>query len=213
MLLIDKWLSGNRNFIIGTNLYKLYGTNTALVNLLEKGETTYSRKLLEEALVEINSTVFVAPLPKPAEVAVRVSLPMEEEANIVLDAIHKEWTTQFNEMKHLQHVLDSYGTDNSQVTREKCKPICKAILELEQSINELWQKRDYYKKHKKLPETKEEDEFVVPTNPLEIAKAIDSATRSLRRNKAALKNNPDKPQYALLIEKYEQRLKLLTNEA
>lgn len=209
MLLIDKWLQGNRNFIIGRNLYQLYGTNNALKNLLDKGETPYHQQLLVNALQEINSSG-IKPVEKPIEVALKVAKVMQHDENPVLQSIHQEWTKLYNEMKFYQHQLDVYGSDNSQSTREKCKPICKKVLDLEYEINELWNKRDYYKEHGKLPEVKEV-EFVIPTDPLEIARAINTLERNIRRNKAELKKHPDKPQYAALVEQYQHKLNQLKN--
>ena len=56
MILIERWLKGNRNFIVGKSLYAKFGHDKAVMQLLDKGETAFSKEALVKALEAIAAT-------------------------------------------------------------------------------------------------------------------------------------------------------------
>jgi hypothetical protein len=112
-------------------------------------------------------------------------------------------------MNYLRHQLDAFGEDNSTPTRTKCFAICKEILLLEKEINKLWQKRDYYLKHNCLPE-QPVPQLQIPTDPIELARRIESLKKYIRRYKQKLAKQPGNAKYAMLLKQYQEEFSYVT---
>jgi hypothetical protein len=50
MQLIEQWMKGSKNFVVGRSLYKRFGTNDKLKALLDKGETPHAKQELVKEL-------------------------------------------------------------------------------------------------------------------------------------------------------------------
>lgn len=188
MLLIDRWLTGNQNFIIGRNLYDTYGANNALKNLFAKGETSHAAKLLIESLQAINQSGARQKITSDTTSL----LAMPKGSDNMLQAIEEAWKPKYNRMIYLRHKLDEFGTDNSTETRAKCFDICKEVLLLEKEVNALWQQRDYYQEHGRLPIVKKA--YDLPTTALGLGRFIETCKRQIRRYKATMATNTNHAQ-------------------
>ena len=204
MILIERWLKGNRNFIVGKSLYAKFGNDKAVMQLLEKGETAFSLNALVHALEAIAAT-HVPGTSKHAEPAV---MEMPKADNAVLDSLQEQWKEKYMRMNLLRHSLDKYGTDNSRETMNACDKICKEILSLEKEINGLWNERDYFLVHGRLPDVKE-DKAQMPTNAVELASFINSCARQIRRYKHTSVSNS---KHAQLMEDYKAKYKAATGK-
>lgn len=185
MLMIDRWLAGNRNFTAGVLLYDHYGTNTALKNVLAKGETDYSRKLLTEALTEINEA---PPKPKVEDKALRVLDVMPDSNDTMLQAFKEKWMPKYKLMIFKQHQMFAFGDDNSVGVMATCHLLADEILSLEQEVMQIWAERDYYEAHGRLPNNPTK-EVTIPTDPLQLAKFIDTCKRQIRRYRESSTTN------------------------
>jgi hypothetical protein len=201
MELIKKWLSGKRNYLVGAVLYKQFGSDGLLKKLFEGSRTDHTQQLLEEALSAL--------LQKPKEVLQPAAkkgdadeMPKSEDP--VLEALRNEWLLPYQKMNYLRHELDRY-LDNTEDEIAKRKALCDQILELEQQCMKTWTKRDHYMKHGQLPEVKEFQK-PIPRDPVELGKAIETAKRNIRRNKAAAEKHPDNPIYPQKAKQYEAEL-------
>lgn len=190
MLMIDRWLAGKRNFTAGLLLYDHYGTNTALKNVLAKGETDYSRKLLTEALTEINQA---PPKPKVEDKALRVLEVMPKGNDTMLEALQEKWKPKYQLMKLKQHQMFAFGDDNSLETMAKCRELAEEILSIEQEVMQIWAERDYYEAHGRLPNNPTK-KVQIPTDPVQLAKFIDTCKRQMRRYRYSSATNPDHAQ-------------------
>lgn len=216
MELIHKWLSGNKNFIVGAILYKKFGTDAKLKKLFEGAHDAYKHKRLEEELRKL--------LQKP-KLVVQVDKKLSEAGEMaeskdpVLKAIREEWTKPYQRMKYLQGELDrtagsesfplyDINTINSKENIAKRKEIAFEILELEQECMRIWKRRNYYLQEGKLPEVKEK-KYEVPTDPVELGRKIETLKRNIRRNKERAEKFQDKPQYPLLQKQYEEELEFI----
>ena len=200
MHLIEKWLAGNRNFLVGAVLYKQFGTDEALKKLFAGKATPHIQKLLEESLLALlNKPKVVLQEPKTSDAA-----EMPKSTDPVLEALRNEWLTPYQKMNYLRHELDRY-TDNTDEQIAIRRPICAQVLELEQLCLQLWAKRDHYIKNGQLPEAPAQ-KLAMPTDPMALAKLIDAVKRNIRRNHQLAAKHPDKPVYPQKAAQYEAEL-------
>jgi uncharacterized protein YifE (UPF0438 family) len=206
MILIERWVNGSQNFIVGRALYNRFGSDDALKTLFAKGESAFAKEKLHHALVKIKESG----KRTPARADVHAFIAMPKGTDAVLQSIEKEWKPLYQRMNLLRHKLDQFSTANSPSVQGMCKPICKEILELEQQCMALWKKRDYYEEHGQLPEVKEE-EFVMPEDPVALGKMIETLKKNIRRNKKKAKDEPSNPLYPALVKKYEDQLQKINS--
>lgn len=209
-VVIERWLKGNKNFIIGKHLYDTYGADAALKLLFSKGETPFARQKLIAALEVLLQQPKLQQKAAPVASTIATLLPMPKGTDEVLVSIEKEWQPKYQRMNLLRHKLDEYGDDNSTDTIRACKEICKEILQLEKECEGIWQKRNHYEEHGQLPEVKEE-EFVIPKDPLELSALISRLKRYIRRHKKNATDNPGNALYPALAKKYQTQLTQILN--
>lgn len=200
MQLIEQWLKGSKNFIIGRTLYNRFGTDQKLKDLLAKGESAFVKQELQKALQAIVDTG-VRNIVKPATRALE-EMPVSFDP--VLQSIAEEWKPKYMRMNLLRHKLDEYGEKNDLVSRTACHELCKQILQLEKEINFEWDRKDHYETHGRLADVKEKD-VEIPTDPVKLATFIQSCLRQIRRYKPTAGNNAKHAQlrqdYILKLEK------------
>ena len=206
MILIERWLNGNQNFIVGKVLYSHFGNDRSLRELFDKGETPFAKDMLCKALKTIHE--FGCRTTKQPEIA--QFMPMPAGTDKILQAIEEQWKPLYQHMNFLRHKLDQFEQDNSTPVRETRKENAATILEIERKCNLIWSKRNYYLQHGKLPEEKEE-EFTIPEDPLQLAKLIERLKRYVRKHKKNLKENPGNATYAALLTKYENQLQQINH--
>jgi hypothetical protein len=204
MDIINKWLTGRRNYQVGVAIYKTIGADQKLKDLFAKGKTDFSARRLTEVLTEL--------LNKPLAA---VSIPISEETsrmpesnNPVLMAIRDQWLIPYQRMNYLRHQLDSIKGNSPEAIALR-KPIVFEILDLEQECMQIWDKRRQYEKTGKLPEVTKDD-FEVPIDPAALARFIEAAKKAIRNNLRKMKNEPGKPIYAQLVEQHKARYKAAT---
>lgn len=207
MELIQRWLKGNRNFIVGKNLYASFGADGALKKLFDQGETVFSKQKLISAL----EAVLTTPAPAAIQTSPEPLKIMPESTDSVLQSIQNGWKEKYSKMNLLRHQLEEFGERNDWEALAKCKTICKEILELEQEVNHLWGQRDEYLAKGKLPGMPESD-FVIPDNPVEIGKLIEAVKKGIRRNKKKALENPTNPVYAALVKEYQEKLEKINKK-
>ncbi len=208
MEVIKRWLEGSQNFTVGRLYYKQFGKDKVLFQLFDKGETPFAKQKLAEAL----KALLTEEKKEPQKITETVRLSTMPKGNDgITTAIELEWRPLYQRMNFLRHELDKYGTDNSEKTREACRLICEEILNLEQQCMQCWENLDHYRLHGQLPEVKNV-EFVIPTDPLELATLIQTLKRNIRRNKQKAREHIDDATYPALVKKYEEHLKLINSK-
>jgi hypothetical protein len=202
MELIRKWLSGNKNFIVGAILYKKFGTDEKLKKLFDAKPDAYAVRRLEEELCKL--AIGNKATRQRAVTSIADGAEMPESKDPVMKALRNEWILLYKRMCYLQTELDRIE-GNSEEAIAKRKPIAFEILELEQECMKVWERRKHYEKEGKLPEVKSVEEFVIPDDPIELGKLIETTKRNIRRNKQLAVSHPDEPQYPLLQKQYEAK--------
>lgn len=207
MYAVQTWLSGQRNFYVGKSIYKTLGKNQRLKDLLEKGKTPTAEELLLKAMQDL----VTAPVTIPSTPLItKTTDEMPAGTDPVQQSIRAEWMAPYQQMNYKRHELDRYDTDSIEHIKAR-KKLAFEILELEQQCMKLWEKRDYYLKHGKLPDIAEKV-IEVPTDPVELGKLIESIKKNIRRNRKLQVEHPDKPVYAEKYKEYKQKFEQLTGK-
>lgn len=202
---IQDWLAGEQNYTVGRAIYNAFGEDVELKALFEDGPTEWNRGKLLQALQELaNGTVAKTENDEYGEMPIGGN-------DGVLNALREEWQEPYKVMQYKIKELDRYPNDDASsiAIREK---LAFEILELEQQCMAIWTKRDYYGEHGKLPDTKETAKPVL-TDPLAIARRINSLKRNIRRNKQKATDQPAMAHYPLLVQRDEAELEALVNGA
>lgn len=198
MELIRNWLSSKQNFYVGAALYKRFGSNQALKDLLTKGATPFNQQLLLKELQklatgEVKRTVVFQPMETVIE--------MPASSNKVLAALKEEWLLPYKQMNYLIQQLDRYQGDEPGF-RQKRGELAQEILAKEQQCMQVWEKRDYYLQHGKLPHAPGADQKIIPTDPSDLGRAIETCKRNIRRNHKKLKDDPTNALHAQRYNEY-----------
>lgn len=209
MLLIDRWLQGKQNFIVGRVLYDVYGYDKSIKELLRKGKTAFAQQRLHQALTEINTKPVKAIVHEAPEVT--MFMPMPAGTDEVLVSLEAEWKPLYARMNLLRHKLDEYDERNDADAIAACEPMCKEILELEQQVMQVWKKRNYYVEHGALPFAQPVNDEI-PTEPLELAKFINNCKKNIRYNRLAMHKPGADAQFAERYVKYKDLYNLATGE-
>ena len=221
MRTVQNWLKSSRNYHAGLVIIQPYCTDKKLWQWITAGNTPDRLKKLVELAEQLVSekpkaTVIQVAIPQIRSTTDRsltqrvTEMPLSDDP--ILQSIQLEWKAPYTRMKFLQQKLDEYGESNRPEDVAACYSICKEIVELDAEINAVWAKRDYYLEHGKLPDQTAPDEFVVPTDPKELAKVIEATKKGIRRNRLKAKNEPDNPAHVERYLLYKQRYKLLTGD-
>lgn len=204
MLLIDNWLNGKRNFYTGRNILLKYSTNKAIKTLLEKGETPLSVAIMNKELIAVNDRNVRPSTPIDKEKVLLSIMPKGNDC--VMKGLEEEYKPLYAQMNMLRYDLDKYGGDNSLEVRMQCHLNCKQILALEQECMQIWEKRDYYEKHGRLPDVAVK-KTKLTTDPLELSILVQSALRQIRRYKPTKETNS---KHAQLYKDYCSKYKEIT---
>lgn len=212
MRTVQKWLDSKRNYYAGVALLAPYCTDKKLWAWITEANTPERHK----RLVELAQSIIAQPeevkaVAKPIKdraIIQRVAeMPLSDDP--ILKALHLEWKAPYSRMKYLQQKLDEYGESNRKEDVAACYDICKEIVELDAQVNQIWAKRDHYLEKGSLPD-QDADEFTIPTDPMKLAKLIDSIKKNIRRNRAKMTDEPDNPAHVQRYLLYKDRFKKVT---
>jgi hypothetical protein len=208
MLLIDRWLNGKRNFIVGRVLYDVFGNDKGIKDLLRKGNTAFSGARLLQALQQLNAK----PVTVVHEVAeATMFMPMPAGTDDVLIGLENEWKPSYVRMNFLRHKLDEYNERNDDEARTACAALCKEILQLEKDVMQVWNKRNYYAEHGKLPFVQDVKDDM-PGDPLKLAFYIENIKKNIRRNRKLMNEPGADAKYAQLYGQWKDKYFMAVGE-
>lgn len=211
MEVIRQWLNGSRDYDQGVILYKEFGNNLTLKAVLAKeGHSTFKEEKLIKALQQLLQPVIRAEqdLPKGTTVYSRhygwPPLPIEDP---ILNALHAQWKPLYAEMMHSQSrayevaLLASKNADKLKKL-EACT-LVHQIIDLDDQIDEIYLKRDFYLKNKKLP-----DEKTPPVigDPVRWATELKNAERYVREYRIKVKKQPANDKWAAKLKHFESQV-------
>ena len=107
---IKDWLNGGRDYTTGVMLYRCYGDNKAIKDMLAQGRSDYRQRRLEKCLAELLETAKPVQLPvKGKQEQITVLVRGEQTPDAIVapekDEYRKQWLPLFMEMNKLRHQL------------------------------------------------------------------------------------------------------------
>lgn len=205
MELIQKWLNGNRSYIVGTVLYKQYGANDELKMLFSSGSSISLKQRLVEELEKLVKTPETAPLK--AETPVLPTTPAETGSDPVLAAFKEKMAKVLKYLDYKTVELQRYTEHNEQEVAIRHR-IAIEILTSEKELMAIENEIAYYKEHGRLPDS-HQPSVKIPDDPIKLGRFIENTKRNLRRNKQLASENPDDPTYPALVKQYEHLMKII----
>lgn len=220
---IREWLSGNRDYDAGARLYLIHGKDSLLKKVFSEPVSPFKKQKLEESLKALLSgkAETVKKIEATKETAIqRVSVGnrrWSEQMDPTETALHNKWMPIYAEMMNISARLYDIalaGTKDAS-KKEEAGRMAHKILDLDDECDKIYEQRDYYLKHKKLPTEKGEIELVV--DPKMIPLALQNAQRYVRQYKNKLSKKPDDVNAAKKLRQYEwavaEYLKKLNQDA
>lgn len=172
---IHNWLNGSRDFEAGRSIYFRIGTNALVKDQLRMKETSYLRRKLLDALVEMNED---ARTRLRLTVTANQSRTMEPERMKVVNDVRKMDRPKivFDELPTLLknrwlHKAKCWAKMNSLIYElrigevERNVKLIKSIKKLDAEIDGIWKELDYY--HHTCEFLKNEDENDKPKHELQ----------------------------------------------
>lgn len=213
---ISEWLNRHGSYDEGVQLYMQYGPDPLLKTLLQGGHTPFKDSRLRLALrriVPAADTAQPAAEKQPEKPAVKTDAAVKEKPKVftgwpaekdeVVAALHAQWKPLFAEMMNLMaRVYDvaKSGLKDEARRREACV-MAHRILDLDDACTDIYEKRDYYLEHKKLPD--EKGPVALVTDEKKYPLALQNHKRYLREYKAKLLKHPGDVKIAAQIKKHQ----------
>jgi hypothetical protein len=209
---IRKWFNSAKNYTEGVALYKAHGRDEKLKRVFAiEGESEFKRKKLQEELMKLLSKAPPASNLKPQtsnpkpQTAPAILHAWPEEKDDIIMALWLEWKPLYSEMNSLQARLYDVAKQglNDAAKKNEAGEMAHRILDLSDGCDTIYEKRDHYLQHKKLPEA--EKSFVVVVDPLKMPLALSTAKRMMREYKLQLKKDPANLRAAQNLKRWEER--------
>lgn len=218
---IRTWLNGPRDYATGAKLYLMHGENAALRRCFSEPASDWKKKKLAEVLTEMltKKTAVVKKVAVTKEKAIeRVSVADKkwpEQMDATVAALREKWKPLFAEMMNLMARIYDVAKlgDIDPAMKREAGQMAHRICDLDDMCDAIYEQRDYYLQHGKLPEEKKPMELV--NDPIKMPVALENARRYVRQYRNKLKKNPadvyaaEKLKlYEWAVEEYKRLLKL-----
>lgn len=210
---IREWLKGTQNYDAGAKLYLVHGTDHALRRVFSEPASDFKKKKLVEALKALvtkkQSVVKIIETTKAVAIEhIAVSdrkWPKKKDATLA--ALHEKWKPLFAEMMSLcsriYEVAKQGQTDPAM--KQEAGRMAHRICDLDDECDAIYQQRDHYQQHGKLPADKGPMELVVDIKKIPLA--LSNARRYIRDYKNILLKNPGNVKAAEKLKQYEWAFK------
>jgi tetratricopeptide (TPR) repeat protein len=209
---IRQWLNNGRHYDDGVALLIKYCTDAKLKRLYTtEGASDFKKTRLLQEL----QTIFAgAGSPLPGGVrgggggvegeTVNGKLPTVNpskwpaEMDSVVAALFEQWKPLFSERNDLCSRLDAIARAGDE---NKTGKMAHRILDLDDAVDDLYAKRDYYLQHGKLPQAKQPRKMAV--DPIKMAVVLKNHERYVREFKRKLKTNASNVKWAAKLKEHE----------
>jgi hypothetical protein len=212
---IRKWFNTRKNYQEGVKLYLKYGKDPILTRLFtEEAQSSFKETKLASSLNDIllSSKSPVKPDAKQSPLANKPKLQQSdkiarnkwpEQCDEILSTLKHRWRELYGEMINLQARLGDLarGGATDPNKREEAGRMALRILDLDESCDEIYEKKEYYQEHGKLP---------IETSPIEISldpalwyKRLQNHQRYCRQFRKDLEKEPGNIDKAELLKKHE----------
>lgn len=195
MDLFKQWLNGPRDYIDGVNLFVQHSRDKQLNNLFRnEAQTHYKQKRLVaeiERLMQKADTDPVQQFPQQPKETVQIGWPAKPIEDPVVAALYEQWKPLYDEMLNLQariYDIAEQGMTND-LKHLEAGTMAHRICDLDDLVDELYSKRDYYYAHGKLPAAIEERRDMV-ADPIKQVLELENLKRYERRYMGLLQKQP-----------------------
>ena len=194
---VNSWLNSDMNYSVGVMLYERFGTDDYLKELFAKGCNAYTKKKLPEVLSRLST----AQRAQPVAIKQKTIYAHDDFATLPTDVqdvisaakkLFKENAARQNELEFIYSrgtIEDRDGmiriVDKADVL--KVAVLSNTILDADDEITVLFNKIDYYEKHKVLPV-----DVVLSVAADEYESAFE-VERALQRARQFISKNKNKP--------------------
>ncbi len=183
--IIKNWLS-HKDYTDGIRLYLQYGQDKDLKRLLtSEMKSPYKEARLERALRDVlkGSEVIQEEAKKePARISAK-SWPADSARDEILQALRTQWLTYFKKMQDLRSQLLLLPT-----VQERGEAAFE-ILRLDALCDEIYDQRDFYNTHGKLPLKRTADSDII-IDPKKAYNRMEVLKRYIRRERKNIEQNP-----------------------
>ena len=191
---IRQWLKSPPDYDAGTALYMKYGKDKLLRRVFNEPESDFKKKKLVESLRELLIPPSKKILEPRTEIETLIKEPRTdygwpEKRDPTEEALWLRWKPLFAEMMNLSSRIYDVALAGGMDTAMKMEAgrMAHRILDLDDQCEDIYGQRDFYIKHKRLPEEKKPMELVVDSKKVPLA--LLNAKRYVRDYKVKLKKN------------------------
>lgn len=206
------WLGGSKDYNVGVRLYRIYGKDEKLKRLFgAEQKTAFKQAQLFAALKNIVEAPAVEQAEKVKSTAAQITPAIfyktwtaEENTDEILKTLWEKARLLLKQIGSIHGSLTALADDSDR------RSAALLLLELDDDLSEVYDQRDYYKKHSKLQHVQAEGKSYL-TKPMEIANRIVALNRYVRRYKLALRKNAADTKAAELLKQYDDELAYYKN--
>jgi hypothetical protein len=210
---LRQWLNNGRHYDDGVALLIKYCTDAKLKRLYttESASDFKKTRLLQELQTIYQGVVdtsvkraVVIPPTGGTEgggvegVAFTNPTKWPQEMDEVVKALFEQWKPLFSERNDLCSRLDAIARAGDE---NKTGKMAHRILDLDDAVDDLYAKRDYYLQHGKLPQAKQPRKMAV--DPIKMAVVLKNHERYVREFKRKLKTNASNVKWAAKLKEHE----------
>lgn len=139
---VNKWLKSTRDYQIGCKIYAAYGKYERVKQLLSKGETELTKEKLLQVMQQLSEQLgekkeAVLPESVRPKTAQPEKLKIEAPAQYLIDLDNK-WKPIYAEMSVMHSRLLMAQSDEARYS------LAQHIVHLEDTLIDIWAKRDFY---------------------------------------------------------------------
>lgn len=204
---VRNWLNGNKNYDEGVKLLVKYSSDERLKRLYQiEGATDFKRNRLLQELQKIYNSgakTHHSPLTthqpthhSPLTIANPSKWPVKMDE--VVAALFQQWKPLYSERNDLCSRLYDVAKQNE----SQAGKMAHRIMDLDDAIDIIYDKRDYYLQHGHLLNESKPKKFVV--DPIKMPLALANAERYVRTFKNKLKKHPENVKTAAKLKQWEE---------
>lgn len=206
---IRQWLQGTKNYDEGVNLYLVHGKDHQLKKVFREAVSDFKRRKLIEVMKELS--IGKAKVEEKIKIEKEIAIDREaraerkwpKERDAMLQALHEKWKPLFAEMMSLTARIYDVALAGKGETAKKVEAgqMAHRILDLDDMCDAIYEQRDHYLKHGKMPEKPKPLELAI--DPIKMPVALANAERYVRQYKNKLKKKPDDVKAVEKLKQYE----------
>lgn len=213
---IKAWLNGRPDYLAGVALYFQHGKDPLLKRLFQEAHSPFKEKKLRDALQEIytgwkkpvSETVKAKETVKRSPFNQYKHWPPQPIEDPVLLALWQQWKPLYGELKSLQHRIYDVAVQGLKDPNKALEAgqMTFRILDLDEQIEGIYAKRNFYYDHKRLPEEAPAEQQEEIVDPIKWKLVLDNYMKYVRDYKVKLKKFPghkNADKWAMKLKEYE----------